>query len=207
MFPGDLDDIAQLLSRDFTVGRIVVTYEDHGTRVARYFEEFKSQAKDLGELRYLKLVIQEPEAHGKNKVIIVELDANALNTITVQGIQQTWVVGITETLTRKLKGYEKTLITTYKKFGLGLNQVLFLAIIVLIPEIQGILNRALFVGLGLGLLMILYVIHSRLIPSAAIYLSTPKTGRMARILPTIMSWVSAASAGLAAAYAFHILTK
>jgi len=207
LFPGDLRSIVDLMSRDFIVGRLVITYEDHGTHVAQYFDEFQKTKSNLGELRYIKLVIQEPEAHGINRLILVEFDTNATNTITVQGIQQAWVVGMAETLALKIRKYEKMLVTTYKKFGLGLNQILFLAIIVLIPEIENIWGRALFVGLGLFLLVILYVIHSRLIPNVAIYMTTQEPGWFARVWPTVLSWIVAASATLAATYVFYILTK
>lgn len=203
---GDLNAISRLLGREFSTGRIVVTYDENGTRVSRYYDEFASTETDCGELRFLKLVIQEPEAHGINRVIAVELDASARNTVTVQGIHQAWVIGIAETLARAFKNHERSLVTTYKRYGLGLNQVMFLIIMVLLPEIDGIWRRALFVGIGLSLLTVLYTIHSHMIPSASIHFGASKGSWLSRIWPTVGSWLLAATAALAAMIAFYFLT-
>lgn len=207
LYAKDLWDLAQFIRKDFVVGRMVVTYAVRGNEVTKYFEDFQKEAGTLGELRSIKLTIQEPEAHGINKVVVVELNSLGQNEIRVQGINESWVVGKAEAIARTLKAFEKGLVTTYKKFGLTLYQVIFLAMLVLIPAIASLWQRAVFVGFVVLLLGVLFRLHSRFIPSAALYLGEQEPTVFQRTWPSVLSWLIAATASLAAAYVFYWLTR
>jgi hypothetical protein len=115
------DDLWQLVTsirKDFLVGRMVVTYSIRGNEVTKYLEDFKDEASTLRKLTRLKLTIQEPEAHGINKLVVLDLPALGQNEIRVQGINETWVTGKAEATMRMLRSFESGLVTTYKKFGL-----------------------------------------------------------------------------------------
>ncbi len=206
LYAKDLWDLVQFIRKDYVVGRPVVTYIARGNEVTKYFEDFQKEAVVLGELRRLKITIQEPEAHGINKVVTVELNSLGQNEIRVQGINESWVVGKAEAIARSLRPFQKGLVTTYKKFGLTLNQVIFLAMLVVIPAIESLWQRAVFVLIVIVLLSVLYWLHSKFIPNAAIYLGAHEPTLFQRVWPSILSWVAAATASLAAAYVFYLLT-
>jgi hypothetical protein len=203
----DLWALVQFIRKDFVVGRPVVTYRILGNEVTKYLEDFQKEAPTFAELRYLKLMVQEPEAHGINKVVVLELNAVGRNEIRVQGINESWVTGKAESTARMLRGFEKGLVTTYKKYGITLNEVIFLATLVLIPAIQSLWQRAVFVVVVVLLLHALVWVHHRFIPNAALYLSEKEPTLLQRTGPTIMSWLIAATASLAAALLFQWLTR
>jgi hypothetical protein len=207
LFAKDLWDLVQLIRKDFVVGRPVVTYNVRGNEVTKYYEDFRKEATALGELRRLKVTIQEPEAHGINKVVILELNSFGQNEVRVQGINESWVVGKAEAIARTLRGFEKGLVTSYKKFGLTLNQFIFLAMLVLIPAIEVLWQRGLFVVVVVLLLSVLYWLHSKFIPNAIVSLGGQEPTIWQRVWPSILSWIAAATASLAAAYVFYWLTK
>lgn len=207
LYAKDLLELIQFIRKDFVVGRPVATYAVRGNEVTKYFEDFQKEAAAVGELRRLKVTIQEPEAYGINKIVIVELNSLGQNEIRVQGINESWVIGKAEAIARILRTFEKGSVTTYKKFGLTLNQIIFLAMLVLIPAIESLWQRAVFVAIVVTLLGFLYWLHSRFIPNAVIYLGEQEPTVFQRVWPSILSWVVAATASLAAAYAFYWLTR
>ena len=207
LYAKDVWALAQFIRKDFVVGRMVVTYAVRGNEVTKYLEDFQKEAAALGELRRIKLTIQEPEAHGINKVVVVDLNSMGRNEIRVQGINESWVVGKAEAISRMLRAFEKGIVTTYKKFGLTLNQIIFLAMLVLIPAITSLWQRAVFVLFVVALLGILFRVHSRFIPSAALFFGEKEPTVFQRIWPSLASWLITATASLAAALLFFWLTR
>lgn len=207
LYARDLWELAQFIRRDFVIGRMVVTYAVRGNEVTKYLEDFQREAAALGELRRIKLTIQEPEAYGINKVVAVDLNFLGQNEIRVQGTNESWVVGKAEAIARMLRAFEKGLVTTYKKFGLTLNQIIFLAMLVLIPAIASLWQRAVFVAFVVVLLGILFWLHSRFIPSAVLYFGKQEPTIFQRMWPSLASWLIAATASLAAALVFYWLTR
>lgn len=192
--------------RDFTSGRAIATYSAGAGEVTKYADDFLSELSGLGTLSYLKLQIQEPEAHGINKMVVVELRAYGTNEVRVQGVNESWVLGRAEALAAALRKHQNSLITGYKKFGLNLNQVIFLGMLVAIPDIDLWTSRAIFVAVVFGLLTSLLWLHSRFIPNASIRLSDVPPSRLSRLWPTILSWLFAVIASLVAAYLYTWLT-
>jgi hypothetical protein len=207
LYADDVRALARFVRKDFSVGRAIVTYAARGNEITRYMEDFEKDSSDLGDLRYFKLFISELEAHGLNRQVTVELNAAGSNQIRVQGVHESWVIGKTEAIARELFRYEKHLVTTYKKFGLGINQIFFLAMLVFIPEITAVWQRGIFVAVGLVLLSFLWWTHAKLVPSTVLYMGPRTPSVLTRAWPTILSWSITASASLAAAYAFYLLTR
>jgi hypothetical protein len=203
----DLWALVQFIRKDFVVGRPVITYAIRGNEVTKYIEDFQRDAPTLGQLRRLKLVIQEPEAYGINKVVALELNAGGQNEVRVQGINESWVTGKAETIARMLRKLEKPLVTRYKKYGVTLNQVIFLGMLVLIPAIHSLWQRAVFVLVVVLLLHALVWVHQRFIPNATLNLSEDEPTSLQRVGPTILSWLIAVTASLAAAVLFRWLTR
>lgn len=207
LYAKDIWELAQFIRRDFVVGRMVVTYAVRGNEVTKYLEDFQNEAAALGELRRIKLTIQEPEAHGINKVVVVDLNSLSQNEIRAQGINESWVVGKAEAIARMLRAHEKGLVTVYKKFGITLNQIIFLTMLVLIPAIESLWQRAGFVVFVVVLIGILFRLHTRLIPNTALYFGEQEPTVFQRMWPSLASWLIAATASLAAAVVFYWLTR
>lgn len=205
LYGRDVLRLLQFIKKDFLSARPVVTYRVRGTEVSKYAEQFIKELSTLGELRYLKVNIQEPEAHGINKMIVVELSAEGQNEVRTQGIHETWVVGTAEGIARILRESEKFLWTTFRKFGLGLNQIIFLAMLILLPEITSLEYRTGFVALVVLLLIGLLMIHRNLIPSVLIYSKTQPT-TVQRFLPSLVSWLATVASAILAAFVFYWIT-
>lgn len=202
LFEQDIQKLIHNVLVDFETGRAVVTYNDGGPDVTRYADVFLETPPDTSELKYLKIFVQEPDVHGVNKIVNVEISAFGSNEIRVQGVRESWVIGKSSSLENYLKKFESSLVTTYKKFGLNLNQIIFLAMLVVIPDIDSIQNRGIFVVAIFILLSVFLWTHSKFIPNAKINLTKPKASFIERIWPTVTSWVVAASASLVAALIF-----
>ena len=203
-------DIIALISevgKDFKGGRLIATYSTGVGEATKYVEDFIADLAKLRSLTYLKLQIQEPEAHGINKISIVELRAYGVNEIRVQGINEAWTIGRAQGLANFLRSYENIVVTGYKKFGLNLNGVIFLGMLIAIPEVPSLLSRTIFVGAVVALLAILLWLHSKFIPNATIKVAGPVPSRIARFLPTAFSWLFAVIASIVAAYIYTWLTR
>lgn len=203
LFPEDFRTLVSVLQTDFQT-RPVVTYRDSGTQVSRYAEEVVADIGKLGEHRYLQISVQQPDAYGINRSATVELNAEGSNEVRVQGVQHSWVLGKAETLATVLRRHEKRLSTTFARYGIGIYQVLFFASFALMPQLP-LGRRFIFLAVALGLLVGAQVVHRRCVPLAVVYLSERKPSLWQRTVPSFVSWIIAATAGLAGAVAFEFL--
>lgn len=206
LYGDDAKKLIALIRQDFTTGRPIVTFNARGGEISRYVEDFLSEAGSLGPLEYLKIMIQEPEAYGINRLVVVELNAYGSNEVRAQGVQESWVIGKAEALAAELRKHESMLVTTYKKHGLNLNQAVFFVMLIIMPSVAKWIDRAMFAVAVFFLLSIMLWLHARFIPNAMIQLSTVQPSFLARAWPTILSWLVAATASLAAALLLYWLT-
>jgi hypothetical protein len=207
LFSEDVMQLLQHMGQDFSSGRLTVTFNSRGSEVTKYAEDFLQDAKSLGSLKYLKVMIQEPEVHGINRLVVVELNAFGANEVRAQGVQESWVIGKAESVAALLRRNQSTLITTYKKFGLNLNQAIFVSMLVVMPSITSWVGRALFAIAVFALLAALLWLHARFIPNATVQMAVVKPTFFARTWPTVLSWLVAATASLVAALVFYWLTR
>ncbi|RLP52458.1 MAG: hypothetical protein D6160_20660 [Ketobacter sp.] len=204
------DDVLQLINfikKDFSSGRVIVTYVQRGSELTKYADDFLNNLDGLDQLNYFKIVIQEPEAHGINRVIVVEFMAYGDSETRVSGINESWVLGKSESIFQLLKPKQNHLVTSYRKYGLNLNSAIFFGMLVVIPGLAGWTDRAIFVVAVFTLLNILLFAHNRFIPNTAIYIGQSRPNLFARIWPSLLSWFSAASSSFVAAYIFWYLTS
>ena len=205
LYANDVSDLLRYAAEEFLSPRPVVAYRVRGNEVAKYATDFIQEFSTIGDLEfYFKLTIQEPDSHSINRVVIIELNAKGTNEITVQGTRESWVVGRSEALASFFRNYEKKLVTTYNKYGLGINSIIFLAMLVVIPEIQSVIGRAVLVSSITLLLVCLHWFHARFIPNTYILLDKSSTNPFFRAWPTIFSWLSAVSASLVATLLFML---
>jgi hypothetical protein len=205
LFKEDIVNLINFMKKDFTEGRVIVTYSQRGSELTKFYDDFINTSDDLNELNHFKAVLQEPEAYGINRVAVVELFVSGTSEIRVSGINESWVLGKAESIYQTLKPKQNYFVTTYKKYGLNLNGFIFFTMLVFIPEIVTIENRAIFVLVVFLLLNSLLFFHAKIIPNTLIYMQETKPNTFLRIWPTILSWLVAASSSVAAAYIFMLL--
>ncbi|MGH6804784.1 MAG: hypothetical protein ACREC3_15675 [Methyloceanibacter sp.] len=202
-----VDDVKELigyLGRDFNQGQVVVTYRDRGNEISRFAHDFSKDLPRDEQLRYFKLVIQEPEARGLNKFVSIELDADGENRVIVQGLQESWVVGKAESIASFLRRHQKGLASTFRRAGLNINSILLVITLVLLPELP-LWRRAAFLVSVLLISWAFNALHARYIPNALVSLSTKSAGFWEMAKPQVLSWFIAASAGVAAAVVYGLL--
>lgn len=207
LYENDVRRLIDVAMVDFEIARAIVTYSGSGPEVTKYGSEFLANLPEDLEIRMLKINIQEPDINNINKVVNIELNNFGINSVTVSGVRESWVIGKANTVASCIRENENTLVTSYKKLGLSLNQVIFFAMIVLMPSLPDISARTFFGVAVFLLLTLLNLFHSKFIPNARINLTTAKASLFAKVWPTLVSWFVAASASLAAAVIFWWLTK
>jgi hypothetical protein len=115
-----------------------------------------------------------------------------------QGASEAWVLGRLEKLKRDLRRFERAYPTTFKRLGFGFYQLLFVATIVFLPSLATLRDRAILMAGILGLIVTVNWLHSRYLPFAAIYLGKKPEGLLYRVAPSVVSWLIAVTAALAA---------
>ena len=207
LFSEDVKRLIAFIEQDFRIPRSIVTYTVRGSQATKYSDDLLREVETLGEIKYLKISIQEPEAYGINRVVVVEFLENGLSEVRVSGISEAWVLGKAESIAQALRPKQNNLVTTYKKYGLNINAIIFFAMLILIPEVRSWQGRTAFVLCVFLLLTILLWIHGRFIPNTIIYLTGKKPSFFARSWPTIVSWLVATSSSIFAAWVFYLLPE
>lgn len=195
-----ITEIAETIRRDFP--SVIVTVVA-GTEQARYLEDFKQIQFGVDRAEIIKIFAQKLDGSGSNQVVSIEFGPQ-VNMAMTQGANEAWVLGQLETLKRDLKRYEHAYVTNFKRWGIGVNQVLLLAAIVFLPSLSGLRDRATLMGVILAVIFGVNWLHSHYVPFAAIYLREKKKDWLAKVWPSLASWgigiVATVIAGLAAAY-------
>ncbi|RJF85697.1 hypothetical protein [Sphingomonas cavernae] len=195
-----ITEIAESIRRDFP--SVIVTVVA-GTEQARYLEDFKQLQFSVDKAEIIKIFASKPDGTGSNQVVSIEFGPQ-VNSAMTQGANEAWVLGQLETLKRDLKRYERTYITNFKRWGIGINQLMLLGAVVFLPSLSGLGDRAILMGAVLALIVAVNWLHSRYVPFAAIYLREKKKGLLGGIWPSMASWVigivAAVIATLLAAY-------
>src|SRR5262249_29796182 len=176
LYENDVRELIKVVARDFKVGRAVLTYHDRGNEISRYSTDFMTDRGKPDELRFLRIVIQEPEAYGINRVVNVELNADGTNEVRTQGVQESWVMGKAEAVASFLRQGQKLFATTFRRSGLNIFKALLLAgVLVALPELPPF-RRAIFLGLVLAIAWLVDWANARLIPNVLIHLSPRQPG-------------------------------
>lgn len=206
LYKGEVQELIEFLRKDFNVARPVVTYEVRGNEISQYAEDFLSQSLPDVALRSLKINVQEPEAHGINKVATIELNSFS-NLVRTQGIQESWVVGKGEAVAAFCKRFKSPIATNYKKFGISVFQALGLAALVWMVEIESAWWRGAFIAVASFSLAFLSFAHAKLIPNVAVYPQRSAPRWLARFWPALLSWGLTIVGTIASGYLLHVLTS
>lgn len=207
LYGDEVRRLIQYMKEDFRSSRVIATYNARGSQVTKYVEDFLLEAPALGDIGYLKIQVQEHEAHGINKLVVIEFNDHGVNDVRVQGIRESWVVGKAEMLSGFLKKNQPTLVTTYRRFGLDLNSVIFLAMVILLPSITSLTDRVIFVVGVVAIQRVLLAIHVGIVRNTSIRVAEAPPPMFERLWPTFLSWLVALTSSLAAALLFYWLTN
>ncbi len=188
--------LAENIQQEFTKGRVIVTVVTDSEQ-SRFLEDFKNLSIGVDRAEFIKLFVQEPEVGGINKVLSVEFGPQ-VNLAMTQGASEAWVLGRLEKLKRDLRRFERTYTTNFKRLGFGFNHVLFVAAIVFLPSLTGLGDRAILMAGIIALIVAVNLLHTRYLPFAAIYLRRKPERLIARIAPSLVSWLITATASIAA---------
>lgn len=85
-----------------------------------------------------------------------------------QGGSESWVLGRLETLKRDLRRYERAYVTNFKRWGIGINQLMLLGAIVFLPSLAGFDERAILMAGTLALIWAVNWLHARYVPFAVL---------------------------------------
>ncbi len=204
LYAEDVKHLVEYVSVDFTNTIVIVSFRERGIEKSMFAAEFLKESERLGEHRYLRLYLQEPDAYGLIKFVNVRLDAEGDNEIRVQGAQESWVTGKAESLSALLRNFEKPLATSFRKYGLNVNGFMLLFVIALIPDLD-FWRRVAFLVAVVVLVAVVAEMHKKFIPNTVIYLSPRKPGSLGRAMPTILSWALAFTSALVAALAYGLI--
>lgn len=205
LYSDDLRELIAHISRDFTPGtRLVANYYDRGNELSKYVQDFEADFAKLKELKYLRLHIQEVEAYGIAKSATVTVNADGINEIRAQGIQESWATGKAETLSSFLKAKEKPIATFVRKYGLNLNVIIAVIAISALPELP-FWRRLAFSAFIVFVWWSIQNLHRRFIPNVAILLSGQKPNLFARAWPQVVLWGSTIASGLIVAIVYGLL--
>lgn len=193
-------EVAESIRREFSA--VIVTVVA-GTEQSRYLDDFKELQFAVDKAEIIKVFAQKPDGAGANQVVSIEFGPQ-INSAMTQGANEAWVLGQLEALKRDLKRYERTYVTNFKRWGIGINQVMLLAAVVFLPSLSDLSDRAILMGIVLSLIVGVNWLHSRYVPFADIQLREKKTGWLGKAWPRVASWgigiIAAVLATLAAAY-------
>lgn len=189
--------LAEEIQREFPRGSVIVTVIE-GSEQSLYLDDFKALNFGSDRAEFIKIFVQEPEGNGINRVVSVEFGQQANQAMT-QGSNEAWVLGRLEKLKRNLQQYERFNSIKFKRLDFGINQLLFVGAIVFLPSLENLRDRTILMAGVFALMITVNWLHRRYLPFAAIYLSKKPRGFLARVAPSLGSWIIAVLAGVAAA--------
>jgi hypothetical protein len=189
----DIINLADDLQKGFK-SRLVITFAK-GTEQSRFLEDFKQLKIDVGRADFIKLFVREPDGTGIDRMITVEF-GQAINFAMTQSSNEAWVLGELEKLKREIGKYQR--VYSARVFGGGINYIMFICAIVFLPSLNSLWDRAILMAGVLGLAYAVNWLHNRYVPHAAIYLNERKEGWLARLLPSMASWIIGIAASVIA---------
>lgn len=207
LFKNDIVEITNYIKSDFPDSRLIVTYNKYGSNVIKYEADFFQESNSLGELNGIKLSIQDIPSNHSNRIVNVDLYPKENSEIRISGSNESWVLGKAESLKNQFSRFTNKTVTNYKRFGPVLNSLIFFIMLIFIPEINPIVNRAIFVGSVLVLLLVMILIHKRFVPNTKIFLADIQPSIWKRSWPSVLSWFVSLTSSLIASLIYYYLTK
>lgn len=207
LFRKDMEAIINFIKKDFPDSRLIITYNKYGSDVIKFADDFLNELDSLGELKGIKLSIQDIATNQSSRMVNVDLYPRENSEIRISGSNESWVLGKAESIKNQFSSFTNKFVTNYKRYGLVLNSLIFFIMLILIPEINPIEKRAIFVGSVVFLLSLMVLVHKRFIPNTIIFLTDIKPSVWNRIWPSTLSWLISLTSALVASLIYYYLTK
>lgn len=204
LYRNDVIDIITVLKRKFPGSRIVVSHLDRGSELARFSDEFENTLDRIDKLNWIKIAVQSPAGEGLSRSVTIDLGA-AVNRVTTQGPDESWVLGEAEATVSFLKQREKRLSTAIGRYRVNLNLVIVLAAIVVMPDLP-LIQRLVFMISTVTIVLVADRVQRNLIPNFIANFSESRPGVASQIWPSVLSWLISASAGVASSVIYGLLT-
>ena len=188
--------IAEEVQSHFKQTQVIVTVLT-GTEKSSLLNDFKNATFTDEHAILFRVYSRERQASGIDRIVIVEFGPE-VNFVMTQGADEAWVLGVREKLRNSIEPFERKYATSYKKFGFGFNQLLFVGAIVYLPSLTSLSFRA---ALMIGILVIIGFVtwvHRHYLPFATLFLGRNQKGFLARSSPIALSWIVAVTSAVAA---------
>ncbi len=179
-------DLAEEIQKEFKKERVVISVVSETTHSC-YLDAFKAGEPENKKVPIIKIYAQEAEGEDTNKVVAVEFGPE-INRLMTQSHDEAWVLGKLAMLRAKVQKFERSYITNYKKLGVGMNQILLLMLIVVLPSLESISDRLFLSSVVLMVIGALGYLHKKFLPFAQIYLGEKPQGFGQKYFPSILSW-------------------
>ncbi|WP_322865320.1 hypothetical protein U5922_003400 [Aquicoccus sp. G2-2] len=188
--------LAEEVQSDFRQTQVVVTVLA-GTEKSRLLDDFKNAKFKDERATVFKIFARERQTSGIDRIVVIEFGPE-VNFAMTQGADEAWVLGMLEKLKNSVEPLERKYATSFKKFGFGINQLLFVGAIVYLPSLTSLGVRVVLMVGVLAIIWFVTWVHRRYLPFAALFLGNKPKGFFAKSLPSALSWIIAVTSAVAA---------
>jgi hypothetical protein len=203
LYKDDILGLIATLKSKFPTSKVVVSHTQRGADLAQYADEFEAGVESVDRLHWIKLNVLAVDSPNTPRIVTIDLGPQ-YNRVVTQGADESWVLGEAEVISSSLRRREQKLSTRIGKYGVNLNLLIALAVLIVLPELP-LLQRAGFAALALLFLLIAAAAQRAWIPNFVAELNEPTPSPLARAWPSILSWIISMTAGLAAAIVYGLL--
>lgn len=204
LYRRDYEALIEILGRLIPgPAKVIITTTVNGHQVTQYADDFNSR-RDLPRfVREMKFTISE-SGPPIPKSILINLFANQTK-IFCQSDNTTWTTGAHEELRSVLASHSNWLRAQFQKYGLNLNSLILLIMIILMPDLP-VVSRFVFVAFVIAVIALVVVFH-RVSTRTTVYLDDTKSSAVARALPSIGVAVAGAAATAIAAKVYSFVAS
>lgn len=203
LYRPDIDELLETLQRKFPQSKPVISYIDRGAERSIYADEFVNAVRNIEKLAALRITVQAPAGAGFRKILTIDLGQN-YNRVTTNGPDESWVLGEAEATASSLRLREQKLSTAIGRYRININQFVFFAALVLMPDLP-LQERTIFFSSVIILIILADKITARLVSNFAVDLKRNRPNFWEAIGPTALSWLVSATSGIAASVVYGLL--
>ncbi|MFQ5895277.1 MAG: hypothetical protein ACE5JJ_05615 [Nitrospinota bacterium] len=168
----DRQSLATILGEAMSDTHVLVptfAYEVGGRTVTNIGIEQFARNLPREVLNDLTITISEPAVGAGYRVVTLNFKKYDANTALVMAESPLWVEGKIAQIEDVLRTYELRWNFFYRRYANELNALIFLLMLIILPSIESIPNRAIFVGLIVLILWALVLVYRRVFPMTVIH--------------------------------------
>ena len=166
----------------FQFAPIIVSYSHNKREHVQFADDFLKSNQVENKVDNFNISVQETGRFGISNVLNIKLFKKQNNSIYISGTQETWLESILFPIKNSMAQYESKLLNIYKKYITPILLIIILySMFPLIPEIQTISARIIFVFSFLIIWFTVAYLHYRYIPYTIIYLKKSEKGKFKKL--------------------------